>query len=225
MVTQRPRRFGATVLLVLTLLGALGVTAAAAAEPTAAPTLTGSFTLVDDGQTITYQASGFRRHEWIATWFTLPDQSVINGPNFRADELGATPIDIRIPRNSVSGDWALTVYGLEGRLPLVTRFTVIGVDPPPVPSAPLVTPTAGPAGSAFRFTIGGLEEWEIVSYWITAPDGTIAYALPATLMVGRYGVATLEWAPPAGSVAGRYVITVQGLSSHVARAVPFEVQR
>ena len=107
----------------------------------------------------------------------------------------------------------------------MTRFTVIGVDPPPVPSAPLVTPTAGPAGSAFRFTIGGLEEWEIVSYWITAPDGTIAYALPATLMVGRYGVATLEWAPPAGSVAGRYVITVQGLSSHVARAVPFEVQR
>ena len=53
----------------------------------------------------------------------------------------------------------------------------------------------------------------------------LAYALPATLMVGRYGVATLEWAPPAGSVAGRYVITVQGLSSHVARAVPFEVQR
>ena len=223
MVTRRQRQSGVMMLLLFVFLGAFGT--ASAAEPAAAPTLTGSFTLVDDGQTITYQASGFRRHEWIATWFTLPDQSVINGPNFRADELGATPIDIRIPRNSVSGDWALTVYGLEGRLPLVTRFTVIGVDPPPVPSAPLVTPTAGPAGSAFRFTIGGVEEWEIVSYWITAPDGTIAYALPATLMVGRYGVATLEWAPPAGSVAGRYVITVQGLSSHVARAVPFEVQR
>ncbi len=225
MVTQRPRRFGATVLLVLTLLGALGVTAAAAAEPTAAPTLTGSFTLVDDGQTITYQASGFRQHEWIATWFTLPDQSVMNGPNFRADEHGATPIDIRIPRHSVSGEWSLTVYGLEGKLPLVARFTVVGVDPPPVAAAPLVAPAAGPAGGTFRFTVGGFEEWEIVSYWITAPDSSIAYALPATLMVGRYGVATLDWTPPADSMAGRYVITIQGLGSHVARAVPFDVQR
>ena len=120
--------------------------------------------------TATYRvvARGYKDGEELATWFTGPQGQVAPGRYEQADEKGRSVFQFLIPRHFQPGVWAITVYGLESNREAIESFDVSTQEP----NAQLVAePPSGPAGTTFVFDGGGFDADELVSYWLTGPEG------------------------------------------------------
>lgn len=179
---------------------------------------------VHTGKAIDFAGTGFIPGERVSFWLTLPDQTVVADPKrvATAGENGSVLVTYAVPWGAPGGTWAITLYGEESRMPVITHFTVIDGDN----VVPIVAafPPAAPSGSYFGFYALGLEANEQVSYWISAPGGVVFEAFPSGAYTDDNGRVNLAWTSPAGVKAGTWVLTVQGLDSGRARAIPFEVQ-
>ncbi|MFL5807584.1 MAG: hypothetical protein ACJ8CR_38390, partial [Roseiflexaceae bacterium] len=103
-------------------------------------------------------------------------------------------------------------------------FDVMGSAPATAEPQAAVAPLAGPPGTTFTFAALGYDEKEKVSYWFTGPDGQIHAAYPSGAQANRDGRVDINWTAPSDALIGTWVITIQGLDSNVARAVPFEIR-
>ncbi|HMO56487.1 MAG TPA: hypothetical protein PKA05_01360 [Roseiflexaceae bacterium] len=178
---------------------------------------------VQAGQTIEFQGIGFASGERIAIWATAPDQSVLGGEFAGANRAGEARIRFQVPRDALSGTWAITAFGERSRIPVIAEFQVSGREAESAALIGVVQPAGGPAGTRFFFAATGFRSSEVVSYWITAPDTRIVGAFPSGAKAYR-GRVDLNWVAPAGSPAGVYVMTIQGLNSGIARGIPFEIR-
>ena len=176
------------------------------------------------GQTIEFTGAGFTRGERVATWFTAPDQSVLSGGFANAGDAGRIEVGFKVPKDAIGGRWAITAYGGVSKTPVVATFEVQGRDPATVTAQAAVAPPSAPAGTTFAFAALGFESKELVSYWLTGPDSVIHAAYPEGARTNKDGRVDLTWTAPADALRGTWVITIQGLQSDVARAVPFQIQ-
>lgn len=179
---------------------------------------------VHTGNAIDFVGSGFIPGERVSFWLTLPDETVVADPKrvAFAGENGSVLVTYAVPWGAPGGTWALTLYGEESRTPVITQFTVIDGDN----VVPIVAafPPAAPAGSYFGFYALGLEADEPVSYWISAPGGVVFEAFPGGAHTDGAGRVDVRWTAPHGAKPGTWVLTVQGLDSGRARAIPFQIQ-
>ena len=180
---------------------------------------------VDAGQTISFTGAGFTPGERVVTWATTPDQAVIGGDYATAEsDTGRITFSFRVPANAIGGRWAMTAYGLASKTPAVAYFDVIGRAADTANPQAAVAPPSGPPGTVFAFAAFGYEEKEKISYWLTGPNGQIYAAYPERAKSNRDGRVDITWTSPSDAQPGTWVITIQGLQSNVARAVPFEIR-
>ncbi len=129
-----------------------------------------------------------------------------------------------VPGAAISGRWAMTAYGIQSKTPVVANFDVNGQPPESVAPQAAVEPSVGPPGARFAFSALGFSKKEKVSYWFTGPDGKIHDAHPEGDKANDHGRVNILWQSPRDAVKGVWVITIQGIKSDKARAVPFEIR-
>ena len=174
------------------------------------------------GETITCVGSGFD-DELVAYWATAPDQSVLGGGREAALD-GKVTFDFTVPRDAIGGRWALTAYGLQSKTPVVATFDVIGQAPDTVAPAASVEPTVAAVGTTLSFRATGFKKYEHISWWATAPDAAIPDSGPEAVKADSKGAIAFRWTVPAHAQPGRWVMTMQGYDSSVARAIAFDVR-
>jgi hypothetical protein len=180
---------------------------------------------VEAGKTIDFVGEGFRPGERVVTWATTPEQAVIGGSYADSEgDAGRIAFSFRVPENAVGGRWAMTAYGLASKTPVVATFEVIGRAPDNASPQAAVAPPSGPPGTTFAFAAFGYADKEKISYWFTGPDGKVYAAYPEEAGSNADGRVDITWASPQSAPPGAWVITIQGIKSNVARAVPFEIR-
>jgi hypothetical protein len=189
----------------------------------AGPSLTPNAPGVSAGDVITFSAAGFAPREQIAVWATAPSQAVLDGGRVTAGNDGHAQISLRIPAGAIGGAWAMTAYGLDSRTQAVTHFEVAGRGGQDELLA-AAAPEAGPPGSRFQFAATGFERRERVSYWFTAPDGSVFAAFSQQISASREGRVDISWEAPADAPRGQWVVTIQGVKSGVARGIAFRIE-
>ncbi|HEU5100127.1 MAG TPA: hypothetical protein VFU22_13960 [Roseiflexaceae bacterium] len=217
MITRFTRMIG-----LLALLALLALPEAALAQGLA---LAPEQPSVAAGRTISFVGSGFRPNEQVAIWATAPDQTVIGGDfAYGEGETGRIEVAFNVPDDALGGRWSLTAYGFVSKTPVITTFEVQGRDPATATAQATVAPASGPPDTQFTFAALGFKDKETVSYWFTGPDGLIHDAYPSGDSANGSGRVDISWRAPADAIRGSWVITIQGLKSHVARGVPFEIR-
>jgi hypothetical protein len=176
----------------------------------AGPGLTPQTSGVTAGEVIRFSAEGFTPKEVIAFWATAPNQAVLSGEQVPADGMGGT--------------WAITAYGRASATPAVAYFTVISRPGQGVGLLAAVAPETGLPGTTFSFAATGFDEREKVSYWFTAPDGTVFAAFDRKARATEDGRVDISWASPTDAPRGTWVLTMQGVESGVARGIAFHIQ-
>lgn len=179
---------------------------------------------VSAGESIRFVGTGFVPGERVATWATAPDEAVLSGDQVNADAAGRIELGFRVPTNAIGGRWAFTAYGRVGRAPAVATFQVVGRDAGNAPIQIAVDPPAAAPGDTFAFAARGYKSGETLSYWVTAPNGTIYAARPESYKANTDGRVDFRWTSGRDASPGTYVMTIQGISSGVARAVRFEIR-
>lgn len=176
------------------------------------------------GQTVDFTGSGFEPNERVAVWITTPEQIVLGGQYTYASKTGDVSFGYGVPREAVSGRWALTAHGDISKTPVIATFSVTGQAPDPARYFIAAAPTSAPAGTTFAFAATGFGKKEKISYWFTGPDNIVHASFSQEIKTNEDGRVDISWASPANAPKGTWVITIQGITSKMARAVTFEIK-
>ncbi len=179
---------------------------------------------VEVGQEIQFTGYNFYSNERLSIWATAPDNAVISGRFTDANDRGEISFSFRVPRDAIGGRWAMTVRGDRSKTPVIALFTVYGRSPETAERQANVSPPIGPPGTVFTFVARGYKASERVSYWFTDPDNNVPESHHRGADPDRNGRIKIEWTAPPDAKPGRWVITMQGYESTVARAIPFTIR-
>lgn len=184
--------------------------------------------VVEAGSAIRFIGTNFQPGEKVGWWATAPDGVVLGGEEVRASrDRGYIEILFDVPSHALGGRWAMTAYGNLTQVPVIATFEVIGRAPEQVDPEDFdvkVAPPVGPPGTRFAFAATGFDEEEDVSYWITAPAGTVYAAYPKGETADNNGRIDFAWTAPFDAPRGVWVMTMQGYDSGVARGIRFEIR-
>lgn len=218
-----PQRLWHVPLLVGALFAVLALCLASPAQA-AGYTLAPVDASVRVGQVMVFEGTGFVPGERVATWATSPDGGAVSGDYETTDhDTGALRVGFAVPKNGLNGRWSFTAFGETSKTPVITTFEVVGGSDTQEFQAG-AQPTSGPPGTVFAFAATGYDEKEQVSYWMTAPNGSVFAAYPKGDRADENGRVDFTWTAPADAPRGTWVMTIQGLGKRqVARAVRFEV--
>jgi hypothetical protein len=189
-------------LLVATMLclaGARPVGAVASVEVT--PT--------DDPAQFRFEARGFKDGEEVSTWLTGPADQVMATGVRDTDDRGRVSYRMRMPRHFQPGRWAITVHGLESDREAIGSFDLPLLGPD---VGLTVNPARGPAGATFRFTSPDFDGGEIVSTWLTGPDGSVTDG--ERLDADGAGRIDFTYTAPAGAPSGTWAMSAYGWGSN-----------
>jgi hypothetical protein len=179
------------------------------------------------GTTFTFYAAGFQRLEEVHYWATAPDGTVdtSHAGTDTADDIGRARWNWTAPINVQPGRWLMVAQAPRSGIQQLIVFTVTPQDSatPVVPSSTGVTPPAGPPGTSFVFFAQGFALGERVTYWATAPDGTVDSATAGQTIALTDGRAEWTWHAPASAQRGRWLMVAHGLSSGVEQVIGFDV--
>lgn len=189
-----------------------------------------------------FYATGFRRNEEVAYWFTDPNGRIY-GDQFRYRTHcyeGRADWNWQSPNTATPGMWMAVVRSThpdKDKIERVIPFEILPVDeaPPdntpaagggnPAPGTPgtAVLPQVGPPGTRFSFYATGFSHAERVGYWFNAPDGRVYsddyfYAVRA-----NDDRADWRWTSPADGAPGLWTVVARGKKSKAERVIQFEV--
>jgi hypothetical protein len=173
---------------------------------------------------IEFTGSGFLPGERVSMWYTTPRQFVLGGGYASATSDGRISRGFAVPADAIGGTWWATAYGDESQTPVMTTFIVWGREAENAGLVAGVQPLQGAAGTTFAFAATGFDRKERVSYWITSSDGAIVDAYEREVRPNSDGRVDLTWQSPGDAMSGTYVLTVQGVKSGTARAMPFTIR-
>lgn len=211
-------------MLLLLIVASISLGFAAPARAQTAPSLTANRTTVSAGEWIIFTGAGFWPDERVSVWSTAPNGVVLGGEFYWADPSGNVWFDRRIADDAIGGRWAMTAYGDLSKTPVIATFDVNGK---PIDQAAFIasaSPESGPPGTVFAFAATGYDEKERISYWFTGPDGVVYDSYNQTVRTDKNGRIDLTWTAPGDAVRGRWVVTIQGIKSAMARAIVFEIR-
>ncbi|NJP05619.1 MAG: hypothetical protein HC837_08355 [Chloroflexaceae bacterium] len=211
-------------LIVVVLLTATMMTSQPAAQAEGL-TLEPIMPSVRAGETIEFLGSGFRNNERVSNWATMPNQAVLGGdPAYATDGRGSVLITFKIPSDAPGGTWWLTARGDGSGETVTTSFLVEGASTEYADFYAGVEPEVADPGMTLAFAATGFHDRERVSYWVTRPDGQIEASYHHGARADHDGRIDFTWVAPTDAMAGRWVMTMQGVKSHNARAVTFEMR-
>ena len=176
------------------------------------------------GSTIGFAGSGFIPDERVSIWFTSPRQSVLGGGYANTLENSRFSYEFEVPSEALGGVWSITAYGDTSRSAVIATFRVLGQEPKAADLLAAVQPVSAPAGTTFAFAATGFKDNELISYWITGPDGLVKAAYDREARANSDGRVDLTWSAATNAASGTWVLTAQGIKSHVARGIPFVIQ-
>lgn len=197
----------------------------------AATAQSGGYTLVTitptvrAGERADFEGSGFLKDERVASWATTPDQQVIGGAFAKATgKEGRISIGFDVPKDALGGRWSFTVYGELSQTSVVATFEVIARTPNQKKPAVSIAPPSGGPNTRFKVFASGFRDLERISYWVTAPDGSID-AHPEDNDATEDGDVYFDWTAPLTIAPGTHTITIQGVKSGVVRGITVEIRR
>ncbi|MGI8690377.1 MAG: hypothetical protein ACR2M3_17495 [Thermomicrobiales bacterium] len=183
-------------------------------------------TAANIGTAVSFSGSGFTANEAISVWETPPDNSPVTAlPSVQADTTGAFTDSVTFPS---AGNWQVTAQGHASAHQVIGRYAV--TDPSSTTSAPSTAsatatttpvssstftspftdvPVKATAGTEVTYTATGFNAGEMVTAWITPPDGSAVTPLPS-VQASSTGRATVS--TPFGT-AGLWQITLHGRDS------------
>jgi hypothetical protein len=221
---QKMRTFWFRTLGLVLVTALLGVSTPSVGAQSATPTLVGNRSAVQAGQTIDFDGQGFVAGERLSVWATAANQVVL-GQGFQSVKAdGKVHFGYGVPGDAESGQWAITVFGEKSQVAVIAWFTVIGQAPGAAGVYAGVTPEIGTEGTTFTFFALNYDEKEKYSYWFTGPDGNVYDPHSQERRASQDGRVEFTWTAPPGLPKGRFVVTIQGVKSGVARAVVFELR-
>ncbi len=176
--------------------------------------------VVETGGTLVIRASGFRNNEAIVTWASSARGTVYATKAGSADSKGNVTIRIDVKRFWEPGYWAITVHGLRSNRRAVAPFEVkTGL---PDGTLELAATTLKP-GTKLMARGVGFTNRELVSAWITRPDGTTD-RVPASPLRPAGGVIQLSYDVPYGAQLGVWAVTAYGNDSDLILISHFTVE-
>lgn len=185
--------------------------------------------------TVFYVAiSGFRPSEPISFWLTAPDGSVAGTPSpLNIGQHSGTLTDLwATDQRWRPGIWAATYQGDRSNHKAIVYFKVTDrqADAPAGEAVPAsvratVAPAHGWPGTVFRVTITGFQPSEPISFWLTAPDGSVV-GTPRPLNIGQHtGNLRDIWPTDDRWASGLWAVTYQGDRSNNQSIVYFRIVR
>jgi hypothetical protein len=193
------------------------------------------------GTTFVFTASGFTPGEAVALWLTAPDQSTFGGNRqVMADGQGALSgagLSFSADASLAEGLYSFNAQGLSSghaaraffrlsRAPAPGDPALLGRllhDQLPRQGQAFIVPLAAPPGASFMLAGAGFAADEVLSAWLTGPDGRSTPLDPAQLS-RENGTAQLLIVSN-GLPEGVYTAVIQGRSSQVLAAASFKLTR
>jgi hypothetical protein len=176
------------------------------------------------GEWVGLRGEGFTFQERVAFWITAPDGAVLSGDYASANRDGIVIFDFQVPSNALGGRWAITAYGDDSQTPTIATFEVNGRVAEPTTLIAAVNPLSGPPGTTFAFAATGFDKQERISYWFTGPDNKVYDPSSQENSATKEGRIDFTWTAGATLPKGRWVVTIQGVRSGLARGIPFEIR-
>ncbi|MCL5256575.1 MAG: hypothetical protein M1319_02125 [Chloroflexi bacterium] len=163
------------------------------------------------GTPFAFTARGFGAGEQLSASLSAPDKTVFGSPwQVKADGSGQAVLYFWSPKSTQPGKWKMTVQGATTGRKGVASFTVEQAD---VGSVSLtVQPGSGPKGTRFDFTGSGFAAGELVSVWLTGPDGATQGSL-GQYAAGDDGKVTFKFKSGANSQVGSWTARAKGVTS------------
>ncbi|HEX6288659.1 MAG TPA: hypothetical protein VFZ66_05680 [Herpetosiphonaceae bacterium] len=218
------------------LLAALAVPAGAVAQEKGANLeVIGLTTVVVNGKhipasrqrdTVTLIGSRFDSDELVGLWLTLPDGSVLglDDDDLRADESGTFGIELGLGSGLPTGLHHFSVRGKRSGKGAIGQFYLLPGRGPQVTEGTRLTfsPATARQLDTVEFAASGFAASEMVSLWLTLPDGAV---------IGLGEIAADGDGAFAGSLflpgqlpVGRHYFTARGNKSGNAAITPFVLQ-
>ncbi len=193
--------------------GDVTTTTGAVVEPASGP----------PGTRFYFSAIGFSRNEKIQYWATDPAGATFSdNAGVFADEEGNIAFSWLSPPDALNGRWTMLMRGEFSVTTLTVEFTISGA-PQDIAPPYSVSPAAGRPGTTFQFIAEGFGHDEKAGWWATAPDGRI-FPGGVDQMANQQGRLAWQWTAPADAMAGRWMMVVQGRTSNLEYAIPFEIR-
>jgi hypothetical protein len=181
--------------------------------------------VVEAGGILDFVATGFTNEEGIEGWATDPLGVSFGGSFTYADSTGGRALlTFYVPLEAINGYWTMSARGEESQEIVTASFQVTeGLAPADAPSRLEISPSVGTPGTAFTITGRNFDAMETVSYTINGPEGMRYHKLygPET---DRNGVVEFTWVAPAGSPAGQWSVSLQGLRSWYVLGKGFTIE-
>lgn len=186
------------------------------------------------GTLFTFTADGFDKDERVSFWVNTPDGKVIgdNSLAVRSSDGGTATWKWTAPADAAFGRWEMIASGNSSRHAVQIPFVVERpADNPPPTFDPGVTPSSGPPTTTFRFTNSGFRGGEEVSFWVTAPNGTLypggsrPYNKDYVFTANGDGTAAWAWAAPEEATPGIYLMVAQGAQSQQSVVIRFTIEQ
>lgn len=180
------------------------------------------------GTLFQFFATGFEPFEEIDTWaFWEPDEYTTYHveQEVEADADGRAAWEWMAPADAPGGQWNMVARGYQERKLHIIAFTIDG----PVPTQQAragVTPETGPPGTTFTFFGEGFNSDNLVTYWLTDPDGRTVRVGDGSdgkeadeAHVDDNGRVEITWVSPADAKRGFWIMTMTATKTDSAQEI------
>jgi hypothetical protein len=212
-------------LMALTLL----VSILAVPAPTQAQTMSATMTFVpsqvmqgEDSKVIV-QIAGFQPNESITIWQTYPDYTVNPIGNYAVNSAGIYRMELVIDGNQPVGEHHFSARGNMSGIMVIAPFEVLApeVNVSQEVYIEVTTDMDGTQGESFMVTGSGYHMRELVSIWITLPDGTVQHVANKRAKSDGSWSASLSFSEK--DPIGQYFVTGYGVMSERTGVASFIV--
>lgn len=192
------------------------------------------------GTKFRFTARGFVPKEYVDIWAIGPNGENLRGPTReRADWDGFIHWSWIAPDEIAAGVWYMHAKGIavDSRVEYFIPFTIERDEPLPDAGSPFgVVPDSGPPGTQFFFYAEGYHQHEGVSYWLTAPDGTIISPddeeddpYKARVFADRDGRIEWMWTAPPDAQPGIWLMVTRtanpdGIDRDITYVIQFRIE-
>jgi hypothetical protein len=126
------------------------------------------------GVTLEFFGNGYNSGELLDIWTERPEGSeTYRIADVTANRHGQARWKWTIPDDALEGEWIMVARGFDSRELRTIQYTVSRLEPPKEEQPYGVDPYRGPPGTTFNFYAEGFADGEMISYWLTMPDGTV----------------------------------------------------
>lgn len=183
------------------------------------------------GTIFSFYATDFDNDERVGYWFHAPDGHIDSNDSAYQTHAyqGRADWQWRSPGDAIVGTWVVVVQGVRSKITRVIQFEIRQNDQaaqgilPTNPPGVAVEPVSGVAGTRFFFMAAGFQPGETVTFWATAPDGSLYDKSKYTIVADLQGEAYWNWGTPPDAPSGIWMMKAIGEKSQTQKTIYFQI--